>query len=483
MNGPRIPMGAGDAQALGIPVRTARQPAHDAVDALIAELGERMPATPVERNALLWRAVSAVLATRQPAPVVGYRVGRKLGRTVYSVQADGLETCVGMLDSPEIAAGFVAAGNASLRHVCDERFVAGGCPDCRPPQRPAGAVDRSAPFQHHQPIPSGVPGAATDPPSGAPGLDPNPWDAQDGPQDATRASDASTDDRAQIGRQPDAEAAQWAAPAEAQTRAAEIGPLPVPIEAVRAFRWAADAEHERLLANRLIDHADIDTCTTAAGLAAALTQERDRISRILVPAVLAAIRCIPDGEIRRGCLVYDGANVRERLRRAYLAIRDPELAGSQPEHVEREACAMPDAAVEAGARAAYDADRRADEPHWDDVAPVDADGMRTYARTVLAAGTAAILRDAANHLDRYALGQPPGSPFRNGLVQAADLVRWIALGRPPCQPANRVDPADHRCHQCGHPVALHDDDGCAAREMCECALTAANLPPRPVAGV
>jgi hypothetical protein len=43
--------------------------------------------------------------------------------------------------------------------------------------------------------------------------------------------------------------------------------------------------------------------------------------RAMVPAILAAIDCIPDGEIRKGCHVHDGAKVRKRLKDAYLAAR------------------------------------------------------------------------------------------------------------------------------------------------------------------
>ncbi len=53
-----------------------------------------------------------------------------------------------------------------------------------------------------------------------------------------------------------------------------------------------------------------------------LATERERIKRSLTLAVLAAIRCIPDGEIRNGCVVQDGRQVRERLRSAWKAITD-----------------------------------------------------------------------------------------------------------------------------------------------------------------
>ncbi|MEO3929258.1 hypothetical protein ABGB07_36215 [Micromonosporaceae bacterium B7E4] len=48
--------------------------------------------------------------------------------------------------------------------------------------------------------------------------------------------------------------------------------------------------------------------------------ERVKVKRSLSIAVLAALRSIPDGEIRNGCVVHDGAKVRERLRSAWLAI-------------------------------------------------------------------------------------------------------------------------------------------------------------------
>jgi len=53
-----------------------------------------------------------------------------------------------------------------------------------------------------------------------------------------------------------------------------------------------------------------------------LVGERRRIQRSLAIAVLKAVRSIPDGEIRNGCVIHDGAKVREGLRQAWLAIAD-----------------------------------------------------------------------------------------------------------------------------------------------------------------
>lgn len=41
-----------------------------------------------------------------------FRTGRSIGRTVYQVEEDGSERCVGMLDTPELARLFVDAANA-----------------------------------------------------------------------------------------------------------------------------------------------------------------------------------------------------------------------------------------------------------------------------------------------------------------------------------------------------------------------------------
>lgn len=49
----------------------------------------------------------------------------------------------------------------------------------------------------------------------------------------------------------------------------------------------------------------------------------------MAPALLAATRCIPDGEIRDGCVVSDGATVRRRLKSAYAAIRYPDRANTK----------------------------------------------------------------------------------------------------------------------------------------------------------
>lgn len=61
----------------------------------------------------------------------------------------------------------------------------------------------------------------------------------------------------------------------------------------------------------------LDEAVEAASLA-----ERNRVRRLLTRPGLNAIRAIQDGEIRQGCVVMDGATVREELRQAYLAIRD-----------------------------------------------------------------------------------------------------------------------------------------------------------------
>jgi hypothetical protein len=47
---------------------------------------------------------------------------------------------------------------------------------------------------------------------------------------------------------------------------------------------------------------------------------RQRVREHLCLPALAALRCIPDGEIRSGCVVHDGAAVRERLRLGYLSL-------------------------------------------------------------------------------------------------------------------------------------------------------------------
>ena len=58
-----------------------------------------------------------------------------------------------------------------------------------------------------------------------------------------------------------------------------------------------------------------------AGLEAAapllLAAEIARIRALLVPELLRAVRCIPDGVHRSGCVVNDGATVRRRLKDAY----------------------------------------------------------------------------------------------------------------------------------------------------------------------
>lgn len=64
---------------------------------------------------------------------------------------------------------------------------------------------------------------------------------------------------------------------------------------------------------------------TTVDLSSELAAERDRIRAALIPALLAAVRCIPDGEIRSGCVVNDGATVRQRLKAAYWEAIGEEL--------------------------------------------------------------------------------------------------------------------------------------------------------------
>ena len=75
------------------------------------------------------------------------------------------------------------------------------------------------------------------------------------------------------------------------------------------------------------DLVTVNRAATVAGLEAALplllAAELDRIRAVLVPALLAAVRCIPDGEIRSGCVVHDGATVRKRLKDAYREALGP----------------------------------------------------------------------------------------------------------------------------------------------------------------
>lgn len=63
-------------------------------------------------------------------------------------------------------------------------------------------------------------------------------------------------------------------------------------------------------------------CCVTAGLDAVEQLVREEIARELAPAMLAARTAIPDGRLQRGCIVQDGAQVRERLRQAWLAIRN-----------------------------------------------------------------------------------------------------------------------------------------------------------------
>lgn len=91
----------------------------------------------------------------------------------------------------------------------------------------------------------------------------------------------------------------------------------------QAQRWRYDetldgADLARYIRQRADDpnvRADVETVWRYA-----VTAERERVRRLMSRPGLNAVRSIPDGEIRSGCVVMDGATVREELRQAYLAV-------------------------------------------------------------------------------------------------------------------------------------------------------------------
>jgi hypothetical protein len=88
-------------------------------------------------------------------------------------------------------------------------------------------------------------------------------------------------------------------------------------------RWAAEAyergctDERRLIA---VDEQDFEASIRRDERAKVDAEWRRRVREHLYLSALAALRCIPDGEIRSGCVVHDGAAVRERLRLGYLAL-------------------------------------------------------------------------------------------------------------------------------------------------------------------
>jgi hypothetical protein len=58
--------------------------------------------------------------------------------------------------------------------------------------------------------------------------------------------------------------------------------------------------------------------------------ERERVRQLMTLPVLAALRCIPDGRIQKGCVISDGAQARERLRLAYIAVIEGAEHASPP---------------------------------------------------------------------------------------------------------------------------------------------------------
>jgi hypothetical protein len=80
-------------------------------------------------------------------------------------------------------------------------------------------------------------------------------------------------------------------------------------------------DERRLIA---VDEQDFEASIRRDERAKVDAEWRRRVREHLCLPALAALRCIPDGEIRSGCVVHDGAAVRERLRLGYLALtREP----------------------------------------------------------------------------------------------------------------------------------------------------------------
>lgn len=66
--------------------------------------------------------------------------------------------------------------------------------------------------------------------------------------------------------------------------------------------------------------ADIVRRVVAAARPRIVAAEQQRIKHLLAPAVAAALRCIPDGPSTADGVTLDGAAVRERLLRAWMAV-------------------------------------------------------------------------------------------------------------------------------------------------------------------
>jgi hypothetical protein len=112
----------------------------------------------------------------------------------------------------------------------------------------------------------------------------------------------------------------------------------VPIEVLRAAREWATRHRHAVPDDRLIELAF--AAGLSAGQAAELdlshrdererAAERNRIKKLLTIPALAALRCVPDGRIQNGCVIHDGATVRERLRQAWLSAFRDVAEGGEP---------------------------------------------------------------------------------------------------------------------------------------------------------
>ena len=114
------------------------------------------------------------------------------------------------------------------------------------------------------------------------------------------------------------------------TRPMQVRDVTEPVERVcREFFADNDIAAIRLhdLTRPLLDevHALLDRHAAEVHQAATLA-ERERVRKLLTLPGLQAVKAIPDGEIRNGCVVLDGGQVRANLKAAYRAIVNGEEA-------------------------------------------------------------------------------------------------------------------------------------------------------------
>lgn len=99
------------------------------------------------------------------------------------------------------------------------------------------------------------------------------------------------------------------------------------LDTCRPVRIAVDGQEEIVRVHGPVPMDEQDRAALAALVAATrrhveATKPHLGVQQELIMACLAAVRCIPDGEVRGGCTISDGAKVKARLKAAVASAND-----------------------------------------------------------------------------------------------------------------------------------------------------------------